>query len=299
MKLPIDFKMKTINRYKKKGEKWISNINSIVEKYKYKFDLKQMRLVSDLTMNVAIYAKSDKYGDVVLKLNSPSKTSENEIKYMRSQFSNYLPRLFYSNLNDRVMLLERLYPGYSLSNLDNQEERIQIFCNILNSITINVDEKNSFRRYEDRINDDIKEVYQNPSLYKDIIEIFDKSIHMYDEIKSLNLPKFVLHCDLHHKNILKTSDSFKAIDPHGIIGERVIEMAQFIRAELEKENKNIDKLDEIIKLVGKYLNEDIIMIYRILYIDTLDKLIFYIKSGFDKNSIQYNIKVCYKILEYI
>lgn len=35
----------------------------------------------------------------------------------------------------------------------------------------------------------------------------------------------MLHGDLQHRNILKSGDKWKAIDPHGIIAERVFETA--------------------------------------------------------------------------
>lgn len=40
------------------------------------------------------------------------------------------------------------------------------------------------------------------------------------EINSMNLPKYVLHDDLHHNNILKSKNDWKVIDTHGVVGEK-------------------------------------------------------------------------------
>lgn len=54
LELPNKYKDKIINRYGAKGEEWLENINNIVEKYKKQFQLQDIKLIENLTMNIVI-----------------------------------------------------------------------------------------------------------------------------------------------------------------------------------------------------------------------------------------------------
>lgn len=282
---------------KKLGIKWLNSIDGIIEKYKKKFNLYNIRLVKNLTMNVLLFASSNEYGEVVMKIGAPGKTTISEINYMSLCSQKYFAKCYYYNIEDRVMIMEKIYPGYQLNNLKNQEERISVFCKILNNITIEEISKNTFQSYEESLKEKIEFVYNNKQKYSNILHMVDIVKNFYNEIKNMNLPKYILHNDLQHKNILKSNDEWKVIDPHGIIGEKIFETTQFIRAELEY--TNLDKMDNIITLISKHLNEDKILIYKALYISTFLKLVYYIKAKYDINVICYNIEICDKISEYI
>lgn len=297
IELPIEFKQNIINRYKKIGIKWLNSVHRIIEKYVKKFNLYNVKLVKELTMNVVLFASSDEYGEVVIKICSPSPTSFNEIKYMKLCSSKYFAKCYYFNIKDRVMILENIYPGYQLNHIKNQEERINIFCDMLNNIVTDDISKSTFPSYEKKLKETIKLVNNNKQKYSNILYMLDIISDSYNEIKNVNMPKYVLHNDLQHKNILKSNDGWKLIDPHGVIGEKIFETTQFIRAELEY--TNVDEIDKIVTLISKNLKEDKILIYKALYINIFSKVVFYIKNKYDKNVISYNIKVCEKISKYI
>lgn len=64
---------------------------------------------------------------------------------------------------DRVIILEKVIPGYSLDYLKSQEERINIYIygDILNNILIADIPNNKFRPYEEIIKEKIDYVYSN------------------------------------------------------------------------------------------------------------------------------------------
>ena len=165
-----------------------------------------------------------------------------------------------------------------------------------NLINLNVF-SSEFRTYEEKIKEKIDDVYIDIQRYDKIIYMINIVNKLYSEIKNMNLPKYILHGDLQHKNILKTEYGWKAIDPHGIIGEKVFETTQFIRSELEY--SGLDKIDEIVTLISKYIKEDKNLIYKALYISMFDKIVFYIKAKYDIKIIDYNIKLCEEIYKYI
>ena len=58
--------------------------------------------------------------------------------------------------------------------------------------------------------------------FEKVIEFIEVANREYKKIEPLNLDKFVLHGDLHHENIILDGDTYKAIDPHGRIGEKYV-----------------------------------------------------------------------------
>lgn len=297
IELPIEFKQNIINRYEKIGIEWINSIHIILEKYIKKFNLYNVKLVKELTMNLVLFASSDEYGEVIIKIGSPGTTTISEIKYMQLCSSKHFSKCYYHNIKDRIMILENIYPGYQLNHIKNQEERIHIFCNILNDISTEYIPKRTFPSYEKQLKKIIEIVNNDKQKYSNIIYILDTINNLYSDIKNANMPKYVLHNDLQHKNILKSKYGWRLIDPHGVIGEKIFETTQFIRAELEY--TNLDKIDKIITLISKHLKEDKLLIYKALYISTFLKIVVYIKNKYNKNIISYNIKICEKISEYI
>ena len=116
-------------------------------------------------------------------------------------------------------------------------------------------------------------------------------------MQEMNLPKYILHDDLHHKNIFKSENGWKAIDPHGIIGEKVIETAQFLRAELKHTNLEKHEINNLISLMSKHYKEDKKLILETLYFYTIGKVIWQIRIKADSEAISYLITVCKTLLK--
>lgn len=301
--LPDQFKIKVINRYGNDGIDWINSIDNIIEKYKKKFLLTNIRLANNISINVVLFAESSKLGSIVIKIGAPNKSVISEMHTIKYYSSNNFPRCYYYSVEDRVIILERIFPGYNLNIIENFEERLKIFIDISNNLLIpieNIKDEEHFLTFHDIFKNRIEYAYQNKSKYLDILWMIDKADKIYDKIHNMNLPKYLLHDDLHYKNILQTEDGWKAIDPHGIIGERVIELSPFIRSELDYINlDNKCEFDEVISLVSKYYKEDITLIVETLYLYIIAKVIFYIKNKSSQNRILHNINICKKILQYM
>lgn len=299
LELPKKFEINILNRYPEKGKKWLENIDTIVEKYAQKFALSDITLIENLSINLVLFAKSKQFGDVVLKIGAPTPSFLTEINVMKLYSSEYVPKCYFSSVEDRVMILEKLSPGYSLTKLNGLEERIKVFSKISNHLLIPMNNIESFPTLEAKFHKNMEFAYQNKSTFINISEMIDFANEIYAKIKTKNLPKYILHDDLHHKNILKTQNGWKAIDPHGIIGERVFETCQFIRTELENEIFTETKLQKIINLLSQHFEEDEQLILESLYINIVLKIIWYTKTKYDTKIISYNIDVCKKLLNLI
>lgn len=289
--LPKEFKESIINRYNEDGIKWLNNIDGIIKKYIYKYELEDIRLADKLSINLVLFAKSRQYGNVVLKI-IPSKTLISEVSAIKHYDSKYSVICYDYDKEDKVMLLELLSPGISLFNLENLEQRIKTFSNIAINLMFNTENKGDFKSFEKRFNDKIICVEQNTEEFLEIINIINTGIQLYKELKEKNLPKYVLHGDLQHHNILKSGDKWKAIDPHGIIAEKAFETAPFILNEIKHYNTNINELDNMILLISKYFKEDKELIRKVLYITIIEKIIWQRHNKYDEKIIPTYIDIC-------
>ena len=247
-------------------------------------------------MNLVFFAKSRQYGDIVLKM-TPGTALISEVSAIRHYNSKYSVICYDYDKEGRVMLLELLSPGISLFNLDNLEERIKTFSNIAINLMFDTENKCDFKDFEKRFNDKIICVEQNKEKFLDIINIIDVGVQIYKELKEKNLPKYVLHGDLQHHNILKSGNKWKAIDPHGIIAERAFETAPFILNEVEHYNTDIDELDNMILLISKYFKEDKKLIEKALYVTIIEKIIWYRHNKYNEKIIPTYINICNYYIE--
>lgn len=299
LELPKEFKLQIINRYSEKGQEWLSNIDKLIDKCVTQFELENTKLVEDLGMNIVLFSTSKKYGEVALKIGTPGRSFIYEMNIMQQYPQNCIPKCYYFSIEDRVMLQERLLPGYSLNNLNSREKRVEIFCNITNALISSSNDIKSFLTHENLFKEKIKYAHNNKNNFFDIMEMIDTADNIYDHIVAMNLPKYVLHDDLHHKNILKSKNGWKIIDPHGIVGEKVFETSQFIRDEIKIFDESLNNLEELVSLIETYLDEDRYLIMQSLYVNIIAKIIGYTQNNYDTNAILYNIELTKKILKFI
>lgn len=99
------------------------NIEGLIEKYKTKFKLSNITIVKNLSINIVLYAYSEIYGDVVIKIGAPSNTTTSEINFIINSKSKYIVKCYYYNLEDRVMILEKIKPGEQLNIVDKRENQ--------------------------------------------------------------------------------------------------------------------------------------------------------------------------------
>lgn len=299
LKIPENFRKNVINRYNKKGKEWLENLDNIVNKYVTKFGLENIKIIEELSMNLVLFAKSKKYGDIVLKINTPGKTAIREINIMKQYHIKNMVKCYYTNVNDKVLILERIIPGYSLDNVENKSERVKLFCDVLNKYSILNDGKNKFPTYEEKLKDLLKYVSDNKSKYIDIENLIEKMKNLYAEIQKMNLDKYILHFDLNHRNILKSENDWKVIDPQGVIGEKIIDTAQFIRGEIQMSNADMSEFYQIVSLISEELGEDKNLVLKSLYIVIIEKIIWFIKTRHSKEIVSYNIDIANKVLKLI
>lgn len=88
--------------------------------------------------------------------------------------------------------------------------------------------------------------------------ILKRSLDFYYQLSSNSSQKIVLHGDLHHSNIIRTNDiEIMSIDPKGVVGDPMYEIAAFIRNPISKipQTNGINKIiANRIKIFSQFFN---------------------------------------------
>ena len=249
-----DYKNRVIQMFGDYGKSWLDKLPDIIDKYIKEFDLKDVKLISNLTYNVLFFAKSDTYGDVVLKVELPFKELT-ERESMALILSNGIGacKCYYANVDDGIILMERLFPGNTLSEENDLDTRIKVCMEVAKKFNIKVGNDTNLPKYRDILNRSIDIIGKNERY--DVGEFLEVADNLYSEIEEENDSNYLIHSDLYSDNVLMSNHGWKVIDPHGFIGDKVLDTAMFIQKELEANGFNEDNIDHIIDEITKYTDD--------------------------------------------
>ncbi|MDD4298460.1 MAG: aminoglycoside phosphotransferase family protein [Bacilli bacterium] len=298
--LPDKYKVGIISMFGTKGEDWLANVPEIVDRYIKKFNLTNVELINDLTLNIVLLAECEEFGNIVLKMGLPDiELLVRETIALEIFNGKGACQCYYSNKEDGIMVLERLIPGETLHNVYNREERIRAFCDVASNLAVKLKGPIQLPAYREILDRSIKQSNEQSEKFKSLQEFIIIADELYKEIENSNLPKYLLHADLHHGNILTSSNGRKAIDPHGFLGEKVLETARFMENEIEKQGINKDNILEVVELMAKYYKEDKALICKALFIDYVLSTCWNIEINFEDEHINRDINNLKLILDCI
>ncbi len=266
-----EYKKNINNMFGEIGDKWLDSIPDLVSKYIKKFGLANIRVNEPLTYNIIIFADSIQYGPVILKIEIPFK----EMTIRESvalELNNGVGacKCYFKDIEDGVLLIEKLNPGESLNTINDLEERTRIFVDVLNRFSIDVHDNNDLPLYKDILKRSVDMVNNDQSgKFDELKESINIADSLYMEIDNKGFNHNLLHSDLSCGNIVKSGNDWKSIDPHGFVGNKVIDTAIFIQKELDKIGYNKENIDSIISLVSEYSlysKEEIANIFYVNYV---------------------------------
>jgi streptomycin 6-kinase len=227
------FHSNIINIYGEKGKAWLDALPELVAAIASRLDLRDLKEVTNLTYN---YVLSGFQGDnpIILKASLDSEGLAREAFALKC-FAGYGAVKVLVEDNG-MLLLERAIPGISLkSYFPNQEhESIEIACGVMKKLhQANIPTTHNFPHIKDWL----------AALDKDWSipdEYLQKARMLRDQLLQTSKPDVLLHGDLHHDNILQNGENWLVIDPKGVIGEPVYEVAAFIRNPIPELLNHID-----------------------------------------------------------
>lgn len=298
IRLPDRYKERITAMFGQQGVQWLESVPFIIKKYIKRFGLTKIKLLDDLTFNIVLFANCREFGEVVLKIGLPYNELLIRETIALENFSGVgACKCYYSNIDDGIILLERLLPGETLHKINEREERIKAFCEVAQKLNKKADKAIDLPTYREILNRSIQKSKQEKEMFRNIKALIDIADNIYGEIEIMNLDKYILHADLHHSNILTSGNSMKAIDPHGFIGEHVMETSRFIENEIQKQPLNEKNIVEVIDMVANCYKEDRQMVCKALFVDYVLSTCWDIELNFDEKHVYEDIQNLKIILE--
>lgn len=209
------------------AEAWLQGFPALLNRLQAHWQLRVTGLVAELSYNVVALAEGLDGTPYILKLSPPSEEFAREIAALRLYDGNGSCRLIRSDETLAAMLLERLTPGRSLWQTDDQAATI-IAAELMPTLWRPVAEAYPLRTLASWTRDLPRYLHSYPEggpLPHALVlkaNALRESLLQTDEAT-------LLHADLHHGNILSaTRAPYLAIDPKGIVGPRGYEVGPFL-----------------------------------------------------------------------
>lgn len=231
-----NFVQNILNIYGAKGKRWLIDLPSIVEKIALSWDITLLKPIDNLSINyVASGWRNNK--EIILKISLDEDLVLRERTALKAlQGYGAVKVLGYKN---NALLLEKLNPATSLKTYlpERRGEALKIACEVTKKI------------HQAKLPSNIK----LPSIEERFILleqewpiaqnylILAKKYRDYIFIK--HTTRKVLHGDLHYENILQDGNTWKVIDPHGVIGFPINEVWAFV-----------SDINEDIPFIANYFN---------------------------------------------
>lgn len=223
--------------HKEKGEKWLAEFDGLISECENRWQMEIMPSF-DLSYNFVAPAKRRDGKDLVIKLAVPSEEFHIEVEALTLFNGCGIVKVIDVDSEKGVLILERLIPGTTLALLENDEEATYIASQLMKKLWMPTPISSRIPTTAGRERELLRIIQDNPNGIGPIpIEILQEALETYTEMNRTMDQPFLLHGDLHHYNILKsTSQSWLAIDPKGLIGEREFDVIQFLLNKLPAEN---------------------------------------------------------------
>ena len=225
MNLPKEFIQTIESVFDEDGKQFIKDLPKLVEDASSRWDLKDIKLVSNLSFNFVAYACRGEAcltptQNVILKIGVLREELISEINALKLYGGDGACKLLESDEERGFLLLERLTPGKMLSELKDDDKRTQIAMDVM----ANIHSRGTIYRAPTKKSiklsdwfDGIKKIrphYGGTGPFPK--EILGRVESVLPEL--FNAENVLLHGDFHHFNILSSERGWLIIDPKGVIG---------------------------------------------------------------------------------
>lgn len=187
--------------------------------------LASFQLIPSYSANLIFTCESEKHGDAVLKIGGvSSKESLAEFHALSEYNGGRFCKIFDADMENGIILEERIQPGNPLREEASLEKRLEVFCSLHHDLHIapsNQDVYPTYAEWVTRITEYMSRREDCPQLYA----YMKKAEELCLALSELYPQKLLLHGDLHHDNILLgAEEEYVIIDPKGVIGDPIFDV---------------------------------------------------------------------------
>ncbi len=218
MNLSDEFLHNIQNSFGEEGVGWLQKLPALLHEAAQKW---QLTLGSPLLLSYN-YVTAAKLADgtpVVLKIGVPNREFISELTALRLFNGDGCVRLLEAEDTRYMFLLERLFPGKMLANLDDDDLSTHIACDVMTHLWRPAPMGLPLIELIDWFSelDKVRPKFTGgtgPFPKK----IFEKVEKLIPELFANSSPPVLMHGDFHHFNVLSSDRGWLAIDPKGVIG---------------------------------------------------------------------------------
>lgn len=218
------FRKTTINTFGKAGATWLKTLPNLLTIYADRWSL-TLDEPFDLSFNYVIATQQADGSAAVLKLGVPNPELRSEINALRWYDGKGAVRLIEADDAAGVFLLERVQPGETLADWDD-EKATRMAATVMQDLWRPLRDVHPFR-YVSAWTDGFGRM-PNRNIFRN--GLVDDAETILRQLETDTIETVLLHGDLHHLNILtSTRAPALAIDPKGMAGDPAYEVGAFLR----------------------------------------------------------------------
>lgn len=239
--------------------KWIYKCQEYIEEFKNTYKLTSYNINAQTEENIVYEAQSIIHGDIIIKFTPSDENFHKEYTFYKLASKDIMCEMIDCDKEYNAIVLKMLKPGFQVRiNVDNPE--IQLFFervskNLIPESALQGDMSvpnvyDEFFIFQKEASKYTYEYFFRQSMERKALKVW--------EVYFKNAKKYYLHRDYHKRNLLKTADGIKAIDPRGAIGPAAFEyVIQFIIELREYPDRlNKEEYKKLFNFFSQFIDED-------------------------------------------
>ncbi len=228
--IPDDFSDTMVALCGEDGRTWLNKLPEILAHCSRQWEITIDEPFQSLTYNYVAPAVRHDGAPVIFKASPPTGEFSMQSAALRLFDGHGMTRLLECDDENQVMLLERLLPGTTLRDMEDDEQATSIAASVMKELWCPVpadhpfptvsDWGKGFKRLRQRYNGGC-----GPFPRK----LLEEAETLYADLSASMAEPVLLHGDLHHDNILAAQrEPWLAIDPKGLVGEPAYETGAWL-----------------------------------------------------------------------
>lgn len=234
MQWPASFQKKIDAAFGEAGRHYLEGLSDLISHYCQEWKLTVEGPVPNLSYNYVLFVTCADGTPAVLKISVPNDDSLYEIRTTEVYRGEGCAALLKGVPEDGVQLLERLSPGTMLTEVKDERQSTERFCEVWRRIRQPLPQKPTFRPVGEMGRAAFK-TYRLAHPYGGAVP--DRHVQLAERCfkwLETNGELELLHGDLHHQNILLDAErGWMTIDPHGYAGDPACDLVPFLYNRLE------------------------------------------------------------------
>jgi len=247
------------------GAEFHRKVVADLPKYAAQWHLSNFEQIDYYSLSCLFTCDSVKYGACVLKFGRFLEMAETEYYMLKAFNGNGLCKVYESDSDNGVLLIERMIPGTQLCEESNQDTRINEFYTLVQKLHKPPADISRYPTYMGWLSD-ITDFIKTQTDYTDLYHKTQKAKEICRSLWEKYTERLLLHGDLHHENILQGKEGYYAIDPIGVIGDPVFEIPTFILSEVDWDEAG--EFDYVVGTISAKFNVSEQDIRALLYVES-------------------------------